>query len=507
MRAGAGPVVAAVAACAAALAPPGAAGYGAAGAASTAARGAWTVYHGDPEGTGAVGGPSFAGATAAWTSPVLDGQLYGEPLETGGRVLVATENDTVYALAAGSGRVLWHRHLGTPVPASSLPCGDISPTVGITSTPVVDRSLDEIFVVADEEISGAPAHVLVGLDVATGRRLLRRPVDPPGASTAALLQRAGLALDRGRVLVGFGGNFGDCSTYHGWLESVPAAGRGPVARFEVDGGPGQSQGAIWMGGAAPEVDPSGSIWLAAGNGSTTTGDAPYDNSDSVLELSPSLAPEQVFAPADWYADNAYDRDLGSSAPALVGSHVVQAGKSQTAYLLDRSALGGTGGQRASVPVCPGGDVDGGDAVDAGVVYLPCRRGLEALRVGGPSPGLTVAWQATSGAVGPPIVAGGLVWSMGGATLYGLDPSTGARVAALDVGLPANHFPTPSVGDGLLLADAASQVHAFAGADGVPGPAVRRSPSEAGREGQAEVLEAHEQAPGGQGHAEHHRDPS
>lgn len=434
------------------------------------ARAAWTVYHGDPEGRGDVSGPSFASPAPAWTSPVLDGQLYGEPLELGGRVLVATEDDSVYALAADTGTVLWRRHLGTPVPASSLPCGDITPSVGITSTPVVDQALDEVFVVADEEVSGVPVHELVGLDVTDGAVRITRDVDPPGADTAALLQRAGLALDRGRVLVGFGGNFGDCSAYHGWVEAVPVTGHGPILRYEVDSGPGQSQGAVWMGGAAPEAVPSGDVWLADGNGSVTSAAGPYDGSESVLELSPSLSPVQQFAPADWYLDNADDRDLGSSAPALLPDGlVVQAGKSQTAFLLDGSALGGVGGQRADLGLCTGGDVEGGDAVAGNVVYLPCRQGLEAVQVGTSPPSLTVLWQTSTGASGPPIVAGGLVWSMGGPTLYGLDPRTGGTVVTLAVGQPANHFPTPSVGDGLLLAGSADQVHAFAGSAGLPGP--------------------------------------
>src|SRR6202042_3353872 len=90
----------------------------------------WTVYHGDPLGTGAdTSGVTFNPPNLAWTSAVLDGQVYGEPLEATGRVFVATENDTVYALAANTGAVLWSTHVGTPVPSSDLPCGDISPSV------------------------------------------------------------------------------------------------------------------------------------------------------------------------------------------------------------------------------------------------------------------------------------------------------------------------------------------------------------------------------------------
>ena len=70
---------------------------------------------------------------------------------------------------------------------------------------------------------------------------------------------------------------------------------------------------------------------------------------------------------------------------------------------------------------------------------------------------------------PPILAGGLVWSINGGTLYGLDPANGQPVQQVSVGGEANHFPTPSVGDGLLLAPSTDQVYAFTGSAGLPGP--------------------------------------
>ena len=94
---------------------------------------------------------------------------------------MATENDTVYALSAATGAVVWSTHLATPVPASLLPCGDISPTVGITGTPVIDAARGEIFVVADELVNGKAAHVLVGLSTATGKLEMSQDVDPAGA--------------------------------------------------------------------------------------------------------------------------------------------------------------------------------------------------------------------------------------------------------------------------------------------------------------------------------------
>src|ERR1035441_5927337 len=110
----------------------------------------WTVYHHDPAGLGVAGPIDLSRARRVWASPALDGQLYGEPLVIGSTVIVATENDTVYALSAKTGRVRWSTHVGTPVSSSSLPCGDIAPTLGITSTPVIDPARNEVFVVADE---------------------------------------------------------------------------------------------------------------------------------------------------------------------------------------------------------------------------------------------------------------------------------------------------------------------------------------------------------------------
>ena len=151
---------------------------------------------------------------------MLDGQLYGEPLVSSGDVFVATENDTVYALSTSTGRVIWSTHVGPPVPASVLPCGDISPTVGITGTPVIDQSRNELFVVADELANGHPVHKLVGLSLSSGATELSENVDPPGADSAALLQRTGLTLDAHQVVFAMGGNYGDCGTYRGTVVAV-----------------------------------------------------------------------------------------------------------------------------------------------------------------------------------------------------------------------------------------------------------------------------------------------
>ena len=454
---GGGPAVAAV------VSPP---------ADGPAGPGSWTVYHGDPAGEG-VAPPVTAVDTKApvWTSPAVDGQIYGEPLVYAGHVFVATENDTVYALSAATGAVTWSTHLGVPVPAGSLPCGDITPTVGITGTPVIDRSRNEVFVVADQLASGKPTHTLVGLSTASGTIEMSQDVDPPGADPAALLQRTGLALDAGQVVFGMGGNYGDCASYRGRVVAVPETG-GTPRDFTVDAAPGESQGAVWMGGAAPVIDGRGEVWVAAGNGSVSSAKDGYDDSDSVLELSSSLRLLQFFAPSTWPTDNAQDLDM-SAAPALLpDGQVILAGKSRIVYLLNGAHLGGIGGQQATLgdashaiagSAC-GNDIDGGSAVVGMTVYLPCTSGIVAVRATSSPPGLHLLWSSGTGG-GPPIVAAGLVWTMGNGVLYGLDPATGRVRQQAAIGVPANHFPTPSVADGLLLAACAQNVVAFA----APGP--------------------------------------
>ena len=472
----------------------GAGGIGPADAASSppasAASGSWTVYHNDPAGNGVAPPVSAVDTTAAvWNSPAVDGQIYGEPLVYAGRVYVATENNTVYALSAATGAVAWSAHLGQPVPTGSLPCGDISPTVGITGTPVIDQARAEIFVVADELVGGKPAHRLVGLATASGRIEMTQDVDPPGADAAALLQRTGLTLDAGQVVFGFGGNYGDCASYQGRVAAVPEAG-GTPRYFTVDAAPGESQGAVWMGGAAPVVDGHGDIWVSTGNGSVHSDQQAYDNSDSVLELSPSLQLVQFFAPSTWATDNAQDLDM-STAPALLpDGQVVLAGKSRIVYLLNGAHLGGIGHQQATLGSACGEDIDGGVAVQGMTVYLPCLAGIIAVRATSSPPALHLLWSSGI-AGGPPIVAAGLVWTIGyNGVLYGLDPATGRVRQQAAIGVLANHFPTPSVGDGLLLAASAEHVVAFA----APAPGARPAPATAspgqGASGQAQTAPAH-----------------
>ncbi len=456
------------------VAPPGS------GASHLAPASSWTTFDQNGLRTGIdASGASFSPARAAWTSRVLDGELYGQPLVDTGRVFAATENDTVYALAADTGAVLWQTHLGTPFDPATFPggiCGDIHPTVGITSTPVIDPGRGELFVVAAEQSGTEAAHHLVGLDLYTGAVLLDEVIDPSAATSPAHeLQRASLGLTDGRVIVGFGGNSGDCDPYHGLVVSAPEDGSAPTA-FVVADQPGDSQGAVWMGGSAPDIDARGDIWVATGNSADSTS-ATSDQSDSVLELSPTAQLLDSFTPTTWHTDNETDADLGSTSPALLPDGTVfEVGKLRTAYVLDGSHLGGIGGQLHSTSGFCGSDPDGGSADWDGTLYVPCGDGLRAV-----TPTATAApvasWKTTSAAHGSPIVAGGLVWSIGGGDLWALNPATGTAEQSFPTGGSASSFPSPAAADGLIVTpDDSDRLLALDGPAGPPGPPTPRPPA-------------------------------
>jgi outer membrane protein assembly factor BamB len=428
----------------------------------------WTTYNENGLRTGVdSSGSSFSTVTAAWTSPQLDGQLYGQPLVAAGRVYAATENDTVYALAADTGAVMWSTHVGTPFNRTTVPglCGDINPTVGITSTPVIDTARSEIFVVADEQVSNDAAHHLIGIDLYTGAILLNEVVDPPGFDPAHELQRASLALSDGRIIIGFGGNAGDCEPYHGLVVSAPENGAAPT-HFEVASARGDSEGAVWMGGGAPAIDASGNVWVSTGNSQFESSTDPYDNSDGVLELSPTMRLIQAFAPTSWPSDNASDLDL-STPPVILGNGLVFAiGKSSTAFVLNQTHLGGVGGELISRAACFG---HGAAAHVGDVVYTGCGGGAEALRVSNDPATLTSLWSSNSGGGGTPIVAGGEVWTIGGGNLNELAITTGHTLDQFSLGSAASSFPSPSAADGLILAPATNSIKAFKGPGGLPAP--------------------------------------
>ncbi len=395
------------------------------------------MYGRDAARTGVAAGVAAAGRlSVAWRAH-LDGAVYGQPLLVGSIVIAATENDSVYGLDISTGRVEWRSHLGTPVPLSALPCGNIDP-LGITGTPVYDQANGLVYAVA--ETSGF-RHVLVGLRAVTGRVEVRRTIPTPDGQPRYDQQRPGLAIEDGRVYVAFGGLYGDCGPYRGSVVGVPLTGSGPIISYVVPTG---REGAIW-GTAGPVAGRGGTLYVSVGNGSVTS--TSFDGSDSVTALSPGLRRTGIFAPASWLADSRSDLDLGSTQPALAGNGMLLAmGKSGIAYLLDPARLDGVGGQVAQAKVCP---AFGAAAVDGTTVYEPCEGGggMAAISVAGGQ--IRVLWRGPGTAQGSPVAGGGAVWvtdwsDQGSGRLYELSPATGQVRFSLSLGTSLPHFASLSM---------------------------------------------------------------
>jgi hypothetical protein len=417
----------------------------------------WPEYNANPARTGVAAGLPAAGVlSTAWTTH-LDGAVYGQPLLVGDEVIAATENDSVYALNRASGQVTWHTRVGTPVPLSALQCGNIDP-LGITGTPIYDEQNGLVYAVA--ETTGFH-HVLVALDAATGAVKRSRDLDTPTSANqpANNQQRPGLAIGNGRVYAAFGGLFGDCGAYQGGVVSAPLAGDGPLASWHT---PTSREGAIW-GTGGPVTGPDGNLWVSVGNGAAESG--AYDGSDSVTELSPALQRVAYFAPGTWAADNAGDKDLGSTQPVLAaGNAVFIMGKRGTGYLLSAANPGGIGGQLAEQDIC---DAKGAAAVDGATVYEPCQDGgMAAIEVSAADKTIKVRWRGPGDAQGSPVAGGGAVWvtsySDSGGMLYELNPATGAVEHQIAIGADLPHFSSLSLGGGTAYLGTMSGVTAING---------------------------------------------
>src|SRR5271170_3201690 len=121
-----------------------------------------------------------------------DGVVDAEPLYVGGIriagathnvVYIASEHDTVYADDAVTGTVLWQTSVlkSGETTSGTLDCPQISPEIGITSTPVIDLSEGRngaIYVVSMSLDSSGNYHQRINaLDITTGAQLFGGPTE------------------------------------------------------------------------------------------------------------------------------------------------------------------------------------------------------------------------------------------------------------------------------------------------------------------------------------------
>ena len=419
----------------------------------------WPTYHHSMDRAGvAAAEMTFSDVQPGWATGGLDGAVYAEPLYVGGRVLVATENNTIYSLDATSGGPVWQTHVADPVDAGSLPCGNIRPTVGITGTPVADTGSGILYAAAMVQ----PANYeLYAVDLSSGVILFHRPLDQSGLDAPAAGQRGALALLQGQVYIPFGGRFGDCGNYHGQV--VAASASDPSAPLATYSTPARRAGVWAPGGVAITAD--GTLYVATGNGNAS---GPEGRTEAVLAISPGLDELDSWQPTDWQALDRGDTDVGSVPPAVLQDQglVFQSGKNGTGYLLRMGSLGGVGGEVAAGTLPAGcGGVFGATAYASPLLYVPCGNHVEALQIGNDTPSFTLAWRGPDETgrptVGAPIVAAGAVWDVDlGGRLFALDAATGATRFTGSLPGPPNRFVGLAYGGGQVYVATPDGVASF-----------------------------------------------
>jgi regulation of enolase protein 1 (concanavalin A-like superfamily) len=300
----------------------------------------------------------------------VDGQVYAQPLyvsqfSIGGAarnvLIVATEHNSVYAFDADGAPTtpLWHITLGPPAPQdpvndpsnANIPdCPNLTPEVGITSTPVIDRNTQTIYVVAKTlDVAGNYHQQLFALSLTTGQvrgaMEIAANLTVNGVTTTfdprLHLNRPGLLLTGGSIVMAFG-SLCDYGPYHGWVLAYDAGSLQQTGVYSVTPTGQDAEGAVWQSGQGLAADGASNIYFLSGNGDF---DAAANLSDSAIKLNASggqLTLVDFFTPFNWPSLNVVDWDVGAGGAVLIpGTNLfVGGGKEGRLYVLDRNNLGG-----------------------------------------------------------------------------------------------------------------------------------------------------------------------
>src|ERR1700722_2886852 len=320
-----------------------------------------------------------------------DGQVYAQPLYVPGVtinggvhnvVIIATENDSVYAYDADSGGApLWKASMvdaGHGAGAGETPlnsaaanlCADLEPQVGITSTPVIDPASKTIYVEAKSTNGTTYFHRLHALDLLTGNEKSPGPVviagtvpgigDGSNLSTGQLafddfhhLNRPGLLMMNGTIYLAYASHC-DFGPYHGWLFAYDAATFAQKSVYVST--PNKGMGGFWMSGAGVAADASadakvnGNIFIASGNGTFDNTTVPVETSDTIMKLGTT---NQILTLLDYFTPQNQadlgtppnDVDVGSGGVLLLPDQpgqfphiLVEAGKEGKIYVINRDQM-------------------------------------------------------------------------------------------------------------------------------------------------------------------------
>ena len=250
-------------------------------------------------------------------------------------VYVATEHDSVYAFDAnGSPTPLWKKSFIDPangittIPAADTgECCDIAPEIGITSTPVIDKNTNTIYVLAKtKEVSGGTTRYvqrLHALDLSTGNEKFGGPVviqaSVPGTGAGSNNgqvpfdslhenQRTGLLLLNGVIYFGFASH-GDIQPYHGWILGYDASTLQQRLAFCVT--PNDEGAGVWMSGGGIASDQTGALYYITGDGGFDGNTGGPDWGDSYVRMTTAGVVTDYFTPFNQGALNAGNHDLGS----------------------------------------------------------------------------------------------------------------------------------------------------------------------------------------------------
>ena len=331
--------------------------------------------------TANVNSSSFGMLFVLSTDGAVDAQpLYLPSLTIAGAahnvLFVATEHGSVYAFDADSGTQLWEISMlaSGESPSDPRSCNQVSPEIGVTSTPVIDPSAGPhgtIYVIAmSKDASGNYHQRLHALDVTTGAEQFSGPKEIqaayPGAgdnsSNGNVIFDAGQQLDRPGLLLLNGvvytswGSHCDIRPYTGWIIGYNETTLAQVTVLNVT--PNGNEGSFWMSGAGPAADASGNIFALDANGVFDTvlngqgfpSEGDYGN--AFLKISTAnnqLAVADYFEESNQSEENSTDEDLGSGGamvlPDLTDNSgtthhlAVGAGKDGNIYVVDRDSMG------------------------------------------------------------------------------------------------------------------------------------------------------------------------
>jgi outer membrane protein assembly factor BamB len=305
--------------------------------------------------------PSNVSGLKLVASAALDDEVDAQPLVFNGAVYVETENNSVYAIDAASGKVIARTNLGGPVTTFTPGCNEGH--VGITSTPVIDPNSATLYVMGYIYHDGTPVFQLHALDT----RSLRDKIAPRTVAAARKLtngeaysfdatvtrQRPALLLSaNGNIYAGFGSFCDNLSPNisRGWLLGWRGGSLAPVGAHLNDRN-GQSPNdyfltGIWMSGYGIAEDGASNLYFATGNSDRSGASYGFNNrSESVIELSSDLTIiKSFFTPYGGeglrYME-AHDLDMGSGGVLLTpDGYAVAAGKVGRMFLLRQGNLGG-----------------------------------------------------------------------------------------------------------------------------------------------------------------------